>query len=57
MAIAIKAIPTLYGDDAVRFRDEIEKVDREYDLRKEHDLTQDPRYATMKKILSKAKFF
>lgn len=57
MAIAIKAIPTLYGEDAVRFRDEIEKVDKEYGLRPERDLTQDPRYAMMKKILTKAKLF
>ena len=31
MAIAIKAIPTLYGEDAVRFREAIEQTDREYD--------------------------
>lgn len=57
MAIAIKAIPTLYGEDAIRFREEIERVDKENDHRPEHDLTQDPRYAMMKKILSKAKLF
>lgn len=57
MAIAIKAIPTLYGEYAVRFRKEIEKVDKEYDLRPKRDLTKDPRYAMMKKILSKARLF
>lgn len=57
MAIAIKAIPTLYGEDAIRFREEIERVDRENDYRPERDITQDPRYAMMKKILSKAKLF
>ncbi len=57
MAIAIKAIPTLHGEDAIRFREEIEKVDKEYDLRPKHNLTQDPRYAMMKKILSKARLF
>ncbi|WP_337671707.1 hypothetical protein [Prevotella sp.] len=57
MAIAIKAIPTLYGEDAVRFRKEIEKVDKEYDLRPKRDITKDPRYAMMKKILSKARLF
>ena len=57
MATAIKAIPTLYGEDAIRFREEIEKVDREFDSRPERDLTTDPRYAMMKKILSKARIF
>ena len=57
MATAIKAIPTLYGEDAIRFREEIEKVDREFDKRPERDLTTDPRYAMMKKILSKARIF
>ena len=57
MAIAIKAIPTLYGEDAVRFREEIEKVDKKNDSRPERKLTEDPRYETMKKILSKAKLF
>ncbi len=57
MALAIKAIPTLYGEDAVRFREEIEKVDQKCDTRPERDLTQDPRYAMMKKILSKARLF
>ena len=55
MATAIKAIPTLYGEDAIRFREETEKVDREFDNRPERDLTTDPRYAMMKKILSKAR--
>lgn len=57
MATAIKAIPTLYGEDAIRFREEIEKVDREFDNRPGRDLTTDPRYAMMKKILSKARIF
>ena len=57
MAIAIKAIPTLYGEDAIRFREEIERVDRECDNRPERDLTTDSRYAMMKKILSKARIF
>ena len=55
MALAIKAIPTLHGEDAIRFREEIERVDNECDSRPERDLTQDPRYDMMKKILSKAK--
>lgn len=55
MAIAIKAIPTLDGEDAIRFREEIEKVDREYDVRPRCDITKDSRYQMMKAILSKAK--
>ena len=57
MALAIKSIPDLCGEDAVRFREEIEKVDKKNDSRPERKLTEDPRYATMKKILSKAKLF
>lgn len=45
MAIAIKAIPTLYGEDAVRFREAIEQTDREYDAR----------YIMMKNVLRKAR--
>ena len=55
MAIAIKAIPTLYGEDAIRFREAIEKTDREYDARPKCDITQDARYVMMTNILSKAK--
>lgn len=40
MAIAIKAIPTLYGEDAIRFREEIEQIDRECDARPTRDITQ-----------------
>ncbi len=57
MATAIKAIPTLYGEDAIRFREEMEKADLECDKRPERDITKDPRYIKMKKILSKAKLF
>lgn len=55
MAIAIKAIPTLYGEDAIRFREAIEQTDREYDARPQTDITQDERYTMMMNILSKAK--
>lgn len=55
MAIAIKAIPTLYGEDAIRFREEIEQTDRECDARPKRDITQDSRYAMMKNILRKAR--
>ena len=55
MAIAIKAIPTLYGEDAIRFRSDIERVDMECESRHGRDISKDPRYKMMKKILSKAK--
>lgn len=55
MAIAIKAIPTLYGEDAIRFRDAIEQTDREYDARPKRDITKDARYTMMKNILNKAR--
>ena len=57
MATAIKAIPTLYGEDAIRFREEMDKVDFAFDNRPYRDIKQDPRYAKMKKILSKAKLY
>ncbi|MDO4510871.1 MAG: hypothetical protein Q4B68_03515 [Bacteroidales bacterium] len=56
MATAIKAIPTLHGEDAMRFRKEIERVDKKHDNQQERDFKKDPRYATMQKILTKAKF-
>lgn len=55
MAIAIKAIPTLYGEDAVRFREAIERTEREFDSRPKRDITKDARYIMMKNILRKAK--
>ena len=55
MAIAIKAIPTLYGEDAARFREAIEQTDREFDARPQRDITQDARYIMMKNILRKAR--
>lgn len=55
MAIAIKAIPTLYGEDAIRFRSDIERVDMACESHPNRDITKDPRYVMMKKILSKAK--
>ncbi len=55
MAIAIKAIPTLYGEDAVRFREAIEQADREFDARPQRDITKDARYIMMKNILRKSR--
>ena len=55
MAIAIKAIPTLYGEDAARFREAIEQTDREFDSRPQRDITKEVHYVMMKNILRKAK--
>lgn len=53
MALAIKAIPTLYGDEARRFRDMADETERKYDLRPKRDITEDPRYRSMRKILER----
>ena len=55
MAQPIKAIPTLYGEDAVRFREAIEQTDRKFDARPRRDITKDARYIMMKNILRKAR--
>ena len=44
MALAIKAIPTLYGDEARRFREMADETERKFDMRPKRDLTADPRY-------------
>ena len=54
MALAIKAIPTLYGDEARRFRDMADETERKYDLRPKRDITEDPRYRSMRKILERS---
>ena len=38
MALAIKAIPTLYGKEARRFREMAEEVERKYDMRPKRDI-------------------
>ncbi|MCH5178511.1 MAG: hypothetical protein J1F13_02415 [Prevotellaceae bacterium] len=54
MALAIKAIPTLYGDEARRFREMADETEHKYDLRPKRDLTEDPRYQAMRKILERS---
>lgn len=54
MALAIKAIPTLYGDEARRFREMADEVERKYDLRPQRDITADARYRSMRKILERS---
>lgn len=54
MAIAIKAIPTLYGEEATRFRMAMEMAEAEYDAREKQDIKADPMYAAMKRMLERS---
>lgn len=54
MALAIKAIPTLYGDEAHRFRLMADEIERKYDQRPKQDLKKDPRYMAMRRILERS---
>ena len=54
MALAIKAIPTLYGDEARRFREMADETERKFDMRPKRDLTADPRYKAMRTILERS---
>ena len=54
MALTIKAIPTLYGEEARRIRLKAEDAERDYMERPKKDSTQDSRYKKMCKILQKA---
>lgn len=55
MAIAIKAIPTLYGEEARRFRKMADESELNYDLKPKKDLKADPRFHAMRKILERSK--
>ena len=52
MALEIKAIPTLYGKEARRFRKMAEESERKYHLCTKKDITTDPRYKTMRNIFT-----
>lgn len=54
MATAIKAIPTLYGEAARRFRDMADEAEREFDERPKRDITKDPSYIAMCRILERS---
>lgn len=56
MATAIKAIPTLQGEDAIRFRDEMEINERSYMTRKKKDRNNDPFIISMRKMLKRSGF-
>ena len=50
MATAIKAIPTLYGEDAMRFLAAAEAAERRYDEREPIDRSQSRGVQTARKI-------
>ena len=54
MALAVKAIPTLYGEEALRFREMAEEVERKYDMRPKRDIKKKIRYRAMCKILNRS---
>ena len=54
MALAIKAIPTLYGEEARRFRELADETERKFDMRPKRDLKADSRYKAMCTILKRS---
>ena len=54
MATTIKAIPTLYGEEARRFREMADETERHYDARPKRNITEDPRYRAMRRILERS---
>lgn len=56
MASAIKAIPTLYGDEARRFRDMADEAERRYEAAGPKDRNNDPFVISMRKMLKRSGF-
>ena len=54
MATAIKAIPTLYGEEARRFRELADEAERRFDKCPRRDVEKDPRYHAMRRILKRS---
>lgn len=50
MALAVKAIPTLYGDEAREFRDRADEVERRFMERPRRDLNSDPLILEVRKM-------
>lgn len=50
MALAVKAIPTLYGEEAREFRDRADEVERRYMERPKRDLNNDPLILEVRKM-------
>ena len=56
MAIAIKAIPTLDGQAAFRFREEMERNEQLYDTTPKRDRDNDPFVIAMRDMLQRSGF-
>lgn len=56
MATAIKAIPTLYGEDAIRFREEMEANEQAFLNRPKKDREKDPFVIKMRAMLKRSGF-
>ena len=54
MATAIKAIPTLHGEDAISFREEMEANERAFLSREKRDRNKDPFVIKMREMLRKS---
>jgi len=54
MATAIKAIPTLYGKEARRFRDMADEVERRYDAAGSQDRGSNPFVISMREMLKRS---
>lgn len=56
MAIAIKAIPTLYGDDAINFREKADSVEKKFLTCKTKDKSKDSFVIKMHEMLKRSGF-
>jgi len=54
MATAIKAIPTLYGNEARRFRDMADEVERRYETTGRKDREKNPFVISMREMLKRS---
>lgn len=56
MALAIKAIPTLIGEDAIRFREEMERNEQSLQNLPKKDREKDPFIIEMREMLKRSGF-
>ena len=54
MAQPIKAIPTLYGEEARRFQEMANEKERKYDISPKRDIKKNPRYRAIRTILERS---
>lgn len=53
MALAIKEIPTLFGEEAREFRERADEVERRFMERPRRNLNNDPKILAVREILRK----